>query len=443
MGIELTSALVVVSIIAIVVLTSKLKFNVFGSLFAVSFILALCTMPLSEVINLLKNGFGQTMGSIAFVIIFGATIAICMEKSGAALSIATHILNKTGRNNAKPAMALTGFIPGLTIFCDTGYIILSGIARSFSAQSKTPMPLMAAILGSSLFAVHCLVPTHPGALAAATALNVNLGYLVVAGILFSVPGLIVAYFWAGWMCKGKNYAPAQMDGEEIKDERELPSFMNSLIPVVLPLILISISTLALAMGLKEGMFANAIHFIGNPVIALLVGVIAGLVLLVKGDGPKVNLNEVVEEAIGKAGPILIITAAGGMFGAVIKATGVGNALGDALGGASIGLFVPFIISALLKTAQGSSTIAAMTTAAIVGPILGDFGLDSEMGRMFAVLAMGAGSVVISHANDSYFWVVTKFSNIDVNDSLRVFSTSTLVMGITMFACIWLVGSMVI
>ena len=147
-----------------------------------------------------------------------------------------------------------------------------------------------------------------------------------------------------------------------------------------------------------------------------------------------------EEAIVKAGPILIITAAGGMFGAVIKETGVGNALGQVLGGASVGLLVPFIIAALLKTAQGSSTVAALTSSAIIAPSMATFGLDSEMGRMFAVLAIGAGSMVASHANDSYFWVVTKFSNIEMQQSLRVFSSSTMVMGVVTFACIWLASA---
>lgn len=438
-----SSMLVVLSIIAIILITSKFKFNVFASLFAVSFVLALCTVPINKIIDLLKNSFGQIMGSISFIIIFGATIAICMEKTGAARSIATHILDRVGKRNAKQAMALTGFIPGLTIFCDTGYIILSNIAKKFSSQSQTPMVIMASILGSSLFAVHCLVPTHPGALAAANELNVSLGYFVIAGILFSIPGIIAAYFWINWMCKGKDYKPAATFDSESESVEELPSFVVSLLPVVLPLILISVSTLTLALGYKEHTLAALIHFVGNPVIALLVGALISMALVVKSKTVNCTISTILEEAIAKAGPILIITAAGGMFGAVIKETGVGTVLGSALGGASIGLFVPFIISALLKTAQGSSTIAAITTAAIVAPILGDFGLGSDMGRLFAVLAIGAGSVIVSHANDSYFWVITKFSDIDVNDSLRIFTSATLVMGLSIFVCIWLVGLLVI
>ena len=435
-SIAISSLLVALSIVAIVYLTAKVKFSVFGSLFAVSIVLALSTnVPVEKVIHLLKTSFGNTLGGISFIIIFGAVIAVCMERRGGALSIATHILKKAGERNAKPALAWTGFIPGLTIFCDTGYIILSGIARSISAKSRTSMPLMAAILGSSLYAVHCLVPTHPGALAAANTLGANLGLFILAGVIFAIPGLLAAYYWANFMSKGQDYAPAAMEVDELQSDRPLPPFSHALLPVVLPLVLISISTLLTTLGLKTG-FAVYLHFLGNPVIALLAGMLCGLWLLSRNGGKKGDFTDVLEQAIVKAGPILIITAAGGMFGAVIRETGVGTALGEALGSASVGLLVPFIIAALLKTAQGSSTVAALTTAAIVTPSLASFGLDSEMGRLFAVLAIGAGSIVASHANDSYFWVVTKFSNIEMQQSLRVFTTSTIVMGTVTFACIW-------
>ena len=438
-SIALSSFLVVLSIVAIIYLTSKVKFSVFGALFAVSLALALATgMPLGKVVDTLKSSFGATMGGVSFIIIFGSAIAVCMQRSGGALSIATHILKIAGQGNAKAAMGWTAFIPGLTIFCDTGYIILSGIARSISASSKTPMPLIAAITGSALFVVHCLVPTHPGALAAANTLQANLGLLVIAAIVFAIPGLVVSYYWAGWMSKGQNYAPAEIDeATQALSTRELPKFGHALLPVVLPLVLISISTLLTTLGLKTGLLAEVVHFVGNPVMALLVGMLCGIWLLSQHGGKKGDFTQVLEEAIVKAGPILIITAAGGMFGAVIKETGVGNALGDVLGGASVGLLVPFIISALLKTAQGSSTVAALTTAAIIAPSMHTFGLDSEMGRMFAVLAIGAGSMIASHANDSYFWVVTKFSNITMQESLRVFTSSTVVMGVVTFACLWL------
>jgi GntP family gluconate:H+ symporter len=150
-----------------------------------------------------------------------------------------------------------------------------------------------------------------------------------------------------------------------------------------------------------------------------------------------TLNDVFETAIEKAGPILIITAAGGMFGMIIKETGVGTFAGVALSKTGLGLLIPFGIAVILKTAQGSSTVAIITTASIVAPMLPSLGLSSEVGKLFTMLAMGAGSMMVSHANDSYFWVVTKFSDMHANITLLVFSTATIVMGITVFACVWI------
>ena len=434
----LFSVYVAVSILAIIILTSKLKVNAFASLFLVSFILAVLTIPFEQIVSTMKTGFGNTMGSIAFIIIFGAIIAVILEKTGGAFSIANYIYSKAGKSRAPMAMALTGFVPGLTIFCDTGFIILSGVAKTFSAKSKVAMPVIAAILGCSLFSVHCLVPTHPGALAAAEALHVNIGHLIIAGILFAIPATIVAFFYIKFIVKGKNYSPSDINVEEVESGK-LPPVGMALLPVLLPIVLITISSLlkSLYPNSISGAF-SAIHFFGEPVIALLIGVVCSFILIRKSDS-KVTFNDIIDNAITKSGVILIITAAGGMFGLIIKETGVAGELGNFLGKTNIGLLVPFIIAAILKTAQGSSTIAIITTAAIIEPMLAHFGLGDPTGRLFATLAMGAGSMLASHANDSYFWVVTKFSNIEADVSLKVYSSATIVMGIATFLIVWAVS----
>ena len=156
-----------------------------------------------------------------------------------------------------------------------------------------------------------------------------------------------------------------------------------------------------------------------------------------------SVNSIFSEAIVKAGPILIVTAAGGMFGMVIQATGTGESMGKLLAGTSIGIVVPFLIAAVMKTAQGSSTVAIITTASFVAPMLSMLGLDSEWGRLFAILSMGAGSMVVSHANDSYFWVVANFSEIDPDAALKVYSSSTLVMGLVVFGCVWITSLIIL
>ena len=177
MSILLTSILVGISIVAIIFLTSRLKLSAFIALFIVSLFLAFTTLPADTVVRTIKEGFGNTMASIGFLIILGAIIGITLDKTGGTISIANFILSRTGESRSAQALGITGFITGLPIFCDSGFIILSGLAKSFSAKSKLAMPLMATVLATSLYSVHCLIPPHPGALAAAGLIKVNIGYL--------------------------------------------------------------------------------------------------------------------------------------------------------------------------------------------------------------------------------------------------------------------------
>lgn len=431
------SVLVVISIVLIIILTTKLKLHAFIALFIVSLLLAFATLPAGTIIKTIKDGFGSTMGSIGFLIILGAIIGITLDRTGGTLSIAGYILSKTGEKRSAAALAITGFITGLPIFCDSGFIILSGLAKSFSRKSAVAMPFMATVLACSLYSVHCLIPPHPGALAAAGMINANIGYLVIIGILFAVPGALTAYFWSRWITRRKGTVHSAE--KEIADKtttKDLPPVFLSFLPIIVPLFLITIKSLAgLADKTGEGLVSRIFYFPGEPVIALFIGVIFALFLLKKKTISE--MNSLFSEAIIKAGPILIITAAGGMFGMVIKSTGVGETLGKMLTGTSIGLLVPFLIAVVMKTAQGSSTVAIITTASFVAPMMPMLGLDSEWGKLLTMLAMGSGSMIASHANDSYFWVVTNFGEIKVDDTLKVYTSSTIVMGIVVFACVWI------
>ncbi len=437
------SVYVGVSIIAIIFLTSKLKIKAFIALFLVSLFLAFTTLPANTIVSTIKEGFGNTMASIGFLIILGAIIGITLDRTGGTISIARYILSKTGEHRSASALAITGFITGLPIFCDSGFIILSGLAKSLSSRSKTLMPFMATVLATSLYSVHCLIPPHPGALAAAGLINVNLGYLVIIGILFAIPGAIAAFFWSQWLSKGKGYSPAKNVGNETKINQEgLPSTLLSFLPIVVPLVLITIRSL-LSLFDKGGqtLVSKIFFFIGEPIFALAIGAFLAMFLI--KEKTIESMNSVFGEAIEKAGPILIVTAAGGMFGMVIKATGTGEAIGKLLAGTNIGIVVPFLIAVVMKTAQGSSTVAIITTASFVAPMLSLLGLDSEWGRLLTMMSMGAGSMMVSHANDSYFWVISNFSDVDPATTLKVYSSSTIVMGLVVFACVWITSLIIL
>jgi gluconate:H+ symporter, GntP family len=439
----LTSILVGISIITIIILTSKLKLSAFIALFLVSVFLAFATLPVNTIVNILKQGFGNTMGSIGFLIILGAIIGITLDKTGGTISIAKYILSKTGEKNSSSALAVTGFITGLPIFCDSGFIILSGLAKSFSSKSRIAMPFMATVLATSLYSVHCLIPPHPGALAASGILKVNIGYLILIGITFAIPAAIAAFFWSRWMCAGKNYPPAEVQEIDADlTQKELPSTILSLLPIVVPLLLITIKSLLNLLDRGGQTIISKIFFIpGEPIFALSIGVVLAM-FLIRNRTIK-SMNSIFGEAIEKAGPILIVTAAGGMFGMVIKETGTGESIGKLLAGINIGIVVPFLIAVIMKTAQGSSTVAIITTASFVAPMISMLGLDSEWGRLLTMLSMGAGSMIVSHANDSYFWVVSNFSDVDATTTLKVYSSSTIVMGIVVFICVWLTSLVVL
>jgi gluconate:H+ symporter, GntP family len=437
------SILVLISILSIILLTSKLKLNAFIALFIVALFLAFTTLPAGTVIKTIKDGFGNTMASIGFLIILGAIIGISLDKTGGTMSIANYILSRTGEKRSPVALAITGFITGLPIFCDSGFIILSGLARSFSYRSRISMPFMASVLACSLYSVHCLIPPHPGALAAAGMIGVNLGFLIVIGMLFAIPGTIAAWLWSRRMSAGIA-GPSDNTGNFTAglQREDLPPAFLSFLPIVVPLALITIkSLLTLTDKDGEGILSRIFYFPGEPVIALFIGVLLSLLLLRKKSFEA--MNEIFSEAVLKAGPILIITAAGGMFGLVIKSTGMGETLGNLLSRANIGLLVPFLIAIVMKTAQGSSTVSIITTASFVMPMMPALGLSSEWGKLLAMLAMGSGSMIVSHANDSYFWVITNFGGIKVDHTLRVYSSSTIVMGITVFACVYLLSLFVI
>jgi GntP family gluconate:H+ symporter len=443
MSTVLTSIFVIISILAIVVLTSTLKVKAFIALFLVSVFLAFATLPAEKVVSTIKEGFGNTMASIGFLIILGAIIGIILDKTRGTLSIANYILSKTGEKRSAQALGITGFITGLPIFCDSGYIILSGLAKSFSSRSKLAMPFMATVLATSLYSVHCLIPPHPGALAAAAIFDVNVGHLIIIGILFAIPGAIAAFYWSRWITRKNDYLPAAESVHDVQTYGEnLPAVFLSFLPIVVPLLLITLKSLTTLFD-KSGqtLISKIFYFPGEPIFALAIGVVIALFLL--KDKSVASMNTIFGEAIEKAGPILIVTAAGGMFGMVIKATGVGDVAGKMLSGTSLGLVVPFLIAVVMKTAQGSSTVAIITTASFVAPMLSMLGLDSEWGRLLGMLAMGAGSMIVSHANDSYFWVITNFAELEMNTTLKVFSSSTIIMGVVVFACVWITSIFVL
>lgn len=433
--------LLILSVSLIVWLTAYKKVNAFFALLIGALTVGLLSgLPLADVVTSLKAGFGHTMEKIGLLIILGTALGVILERTGATNAMANAILKKVSDRHAPAAISITGFIIGLPIFCDSGFIILSGLNHSLVRRTKIEMPIMAAALGTSLYAVHCLVPPHPGITAATGTMGGDVGMVMLIGIVLAVPAAAIGYWWS--ITQGKKIESLQQDRPtEIIVDIELPSAGLSFLPVLLPIFLIGLKSILFLFvpteEISQSISFRVISFIGEPVIALMIALIVSF-LLVKKHHTK-DMNHWLTDGIEKAGIVLAIIAAGGMFGEMLQTTGVGKNLGLMMSGFSLGIFFPFLITAILKTAQGSSTVAIITASSLVAPMLHDLGFGSSMGTTLTILSMGAGSMVVSHANDAYFWVISRFSGLETSATLKVYSIATLIMGLLVQAILWIIS----
>jgi gluconate:H+ symporter, GntP family len=434
--------ILLVSVVFIVILTSKFRVHPFLVLLLAAIGVGLATrLPGQEIVLALKSGFGNTLGGIGIVIIAGTIIGVILEKTGASLSMASLILRLVGKERSPLAISVAGYIVGIPIFCDSGFVVLSPLNNALSRLSGISMTVMAFALAGPLYIIHCLIPPHPGPTAATGVLGGDLGPVIFWGIIAGIPAVFIGLYWA-MKFASRYYAepPAGESFQEIVSRfKTLPSPVLSFAPIIIPILLIGLGSFAVldSRPLGDGGFSRMVIFAGDPGIALLAGVFISLTLVRKWS-PEV-LGEWTGEAIKSAGPILAITGAGGAFGYMLRVSPIGNYLGEILMGWEAGLLLPFVLAAALKTAQGSSTVSVITTSSLMVPILPQIGLDTPAGIVFVVLSMGAGSMIISHANDSYFWVVSKFSNLDVETAYKTYSTGTLILGSVTMVVIYLLS----
>jgi GntP family gluconate:H+ symporter len=440
-------ALLVVAIIFIVLMTGKVRMDPFLVLILTALIVGLIaaivtktTPPLLDtkvdgkdvpgVIKVIASGFGNTMTSIGVVIVLGTIIGSILEKTGGALVLAQAMLRLVGKKNSPLAMNLAGYVVSIPVFCDSGFVILSPLNRALAASSGVSLGVLGTALSLGLYATHVMVPPTPGPIAAASNLGADLGMVILMGLLVALPTSIAGWIYATRVGRKYNIQPKNAESYDdlVKKYGNLPGVFESFLPIILPTILIALASIAALKGnpFGTGVVKNVLVFIGQPIFSLLIGAFLAMRL-----APHMN-SEVygkwVGQALKDAAIILIVTGAGGSFGAILTATGIGNYLGATLAKIHLGIFLPFIIAAAIKTAQGSSTVSLVTTSAILAPMLESLGWASPMARVLVTLAIGAGSMVVSHANDSYFWVVSQFSDMDVNQAYALQTGGTAVTG---------------
>ncbi|WP_028768192.1 GntP family permease [Shewanella fidelis] len=444
--------LILLAVIAfIVIATAKFKLHPFLTLILASFLAAFAYgLPSADIAKTITSGFGGILGYIGLVIVLGTIIGTILEKSGAAITMADVVIKVLGKRFPTLTMSIIGYIVSIPVFCDSGFVILNSLKQSMANRMKVSSVSMSVALATGLYATHTFVPPTPGPIAAAGNLGLesNLGLVIFVGIFVAAFAALAGTLWAN------RFANVQPDGEGAEEllshqedfnklkqaYGELPSPTRAFAPIFVPILLICLGSIANfpSAPVGNGMLFDILAFLGQPVNALMIGLLLSLSLL-KGNDKVKEFSERISQGLVVAAPILLITGAGGAFGAVLKATDIGTFLGESLSALGIGIFMPFVVAAALKSAQGSSTVALVATSALVAPMLGDIGLASDMGRVLTVMAIGAGAMTVSHANDSFFWVVTQFSRMSVKQAYKAQTMATLIQGITAMTLVYLLS----
>lgn len=420
------------AIVFIILTTTKLKWHPFLALLSATFLTAvLAGIPLAEIVPTVLQKFGQTVGSIGLLIISGTLIGVMLEKSGATMVIAEAILKKIPENKPHLAMSVMGFFVSIPVFCDAAFVILSSLNKTLSAKTKTSITALSIALATGLFAPHVLVPPTPGPIAAAANLQVtNLFWVILAGMAVSVPVVLAGYFFSAFLIKKILYEPEIHQAGSVQENVSAPKpgLTTSLLPVIIPVLLMALGTLTnLFFSNLPKKIALILDFLGNPTLALLIGMLFAFRLQAFVPGEK-SFLENVNTGLCDAAVILMITGIGGAFGGVIAYLPLGEQL-QMLNLTSLGLLLPFLMAAILKTAQGSSTVAIITVSAIMWELLPALRLATESGRILIIMAIGCGAMTVSHANDSYFWVVSQFSGMSLSTAYKTLTVASLIQGV--------------
>ncbi len=450
----------VIAIVVMILAISKLKLHPFLAIMGVALLLAIIVgIPLADIPGTIGAGFSGTFSSIGIVIILGAMIGFFLEKTGGAIRLADAVVKIVGKKHPEIAIMLMGWIVSIPVFCDSGFVILNPIRKAMVKKTMCSSVAMTVALSGGLYISHVFIPPTPGPIAAAGTLGIGNNLLLVIGMgaRVSIPCLVVAYFFAKYIGK-RVKSPSEDnpdDNEVVKSYEELvreygklPSTLASFAPIVLPIILMALSSISSILGWQGGL-ASVCAFLGAPIIALAVGLLCSIATLVT-TGKMGEFRDLTDETLKTVGPILFITAAGGVLGKIISTAGFVDYMSEnAAFLSSVGIFFPFLIAAILKSAQGSSTVAITTTAGIMGAIsesgsmMAALGLTSPVAAALTVMAIGAGAMTVSHANDSYFWVVTNFGELKAQDGYKTQTMLTLLMGVAAMIFIWILSLILI
>ncbi|SET94364.1 GntP family permease [Lacrimispora sphenoides] len=435
-----------IGIVILIFLVLKTKIHAFLALIMASLIIGVAGgMPLVNItlengktfgiVNSITTGFGGTLGSIGIIIGFGVMMGQIFERTGAAKRMAQTFLKLFGKKREEEALALTGFLVSIPIFCDSGFVILAPIAKAISRVTKKSVISLGAALAAGLVITHSLVPPTPGPLGVCGIFGVDVGKFILYGLVIAIPMTVACTAYARWVGKKLYQIPDDKEGfirlpyqepDYSQDfsigSETLPSTLESFAPLFLPIILILISTVSSALGKTSG-FMMVFQFLGSPIVAVGIGLVLAIFTLGRSLTREEAIKEM-EKGMASAGIIMLVTGGGGALGQIIKDSGLGTYMAEALAGTAVPIVIlPFLIATAMRFIQGSGTVAMTTAASISAPIILAAGVNPILGAM----ACCVGSLFFSYFNDSYFWVVNRTLGVgEVKDQILTYSiTSTI------------------
>ena len=461
------------AIAIMVVAISKWHLHPFIAILLTALIFGIVSgIPLPQMTTLIGSGFSKIFAGIGLVIIFGTLMGTILEQSGAALKIADCIIKLLGKRHPVLSMAIMGWVVSIPVFCDSGFVVLNPIREALVKKTQSSPVAMTVALSGGLYLSHVFIPPTPGPLAAAETLGLSGNLLLVMGmgLLCSIFPMFLLIIFSNYIGKriscstdaSTNTASSSSttsacttdastntsssnstDADRIaakynaiiEKSGKLPSAALSFAPIIVPIILMSLASILQGAEMQQQL-KDVVLFLSNPTIALAIGLLFATFLLKRGSG----FEEMVENSLKRSGPILFITAAGSVLGNIVAGSPLVGFITDnaqVLNG--LGLLFPFLVAAMLKSSMGSSSVAIITAAGIVAPFAEAMGLASPIGLTLICMAVGAGSMTVSHSNDSYFWVVTKFGRMDIKSGYKTQTLATLILGLGALAELYIIS----
>ncbi|MDH4618779.1 gluconate:H+ symporter [Brevibacillus sp. AY1] len=438
----------VLAVVILIFLVLRTKIHAFLALITAASIAGIVGgMAPVKVADTISAGFGSTLASIGIIIGLGVMIGRILEVSGAAETLAYSLIRFVGKKKEEWAMAIAGYIVSIPIFVDSAFVILNPLVKALSKKTGKSVISLGVALAVGLVITHSLVPPTPGPLGVAGIFGVDIGLMIALGLLFGIPIMIVGVLYAKWLGNRIYQIPDDSDAGfsrpdtkiayqeflDLADKKsaELPSLSKSLLPILIPIILIFLNTTLSAMELTTG-FYEILIFLGKPIIAVSIGLIAAIYALAGHLSRSATLDRM-EEGIQTAGIIILVTGAGGALGAVLRESGAGDFIAGKIAELPLpAILIPFFVATLVRLVQGSGTVAMVTAASISAPILANM----EVNMALAAQAAAMGSMIFSYFNDSLFWVVNRMLGIkNVKEQIMVWSVPTTISWFVGLVCL--------